>query len=209
VSITFTLITEGLRLLGLSITPSLTDSFLVYLEELKRWNKRVCNLTSLTNDEDIIIKHFFDSLLYLKVMPEGRLRIVDIGSGAGFPGLPIKIIRPDYSLAAIEAKGKKCSFIRHIIRKLGLKDVTVVNKRIEEVTDVDAFDVAVTRALFSPQEFIEKGERLLKEQGVLIISQGPAVWQEISTIHDHACDIIPLLLPFSTITRYLVTIKKA
>ncbi|HLC16662.1 MAG TPA: RsmG family class I SAM-dependent methyltransferase, partial [Thermodesulfovibrionia bacterium] len=76
---TFTLITEGFRLLGLSTAPSLTDSFLFYLDELKRWNKRVCNLTSLKNDEDIIIKHFFDSLLYLKVMPEGRLRIVDIG----------------------------------------------------------------------------------------------------------------------------------
>jgi 16S rRNA (guanine527-N7)-methyltransferase len=197
-------------LLELSTPPSVIDSFLLYLCELKRWNERVCNLTSLKKDEDIIIKHFFDSLLYLKVMPDGRLlRIVDIGSGAGFPGLPIKILRPDYSLTAIEARGKKCSFMRHIIRKLGLKDVTVINKRVEEVTDLSAFDVAVTRAVFSLREFIEKGEKLVKKNGVLIISQGPGVWQEISTIHERTCDVTSLPLPFSSITRYLVTIKKA
>jgi len=204
-----TLITEGLKLLELSISPSVIDSFLLYLYELKRWNERVCNLTSLKNDEDIIVKHFFDSILYLKVMPEGRMRIVDIGSGAGFPGFPIKLLRPDYSLTAIEARGKKCSFMRHMVRKLKLKDVAVVNKRVEEVTELSAFDVAVTRAVFSLKEFIEKGERLLKENGMLIISQGPGVWQEISTIHDRSCDVTPLLLPFSSITRYLVTIKKA
>jgi 16S rRNA (guanine527-N7)-methyltransferase len=185
------------------------DSFLLYLYELKRWNERVCNLTSLKNDEDIIVKHFFDSLLYLKVIPAGRLRIVDIGSGAGFPGFPIKLLRPDYSLTAIEARGKKCSFMRHMVRKLKLKDVAVVNKRVEEVTELSAFGVAVTRAVFSLKEFIEKGERLLKENGVLIISEGPNAWKEISTIHDRSCDVTPLPLPFSSIIRYLVTIKKA
>lgn len=201
------LILQGIKLLELPATPSVVDSFLIYLNELKRWDAKVCNLTSLKTDEDIIVKHFLDSLLYLKALPEGKLKVVDIGSGAGFPGLPVKLLRPDYTLTAVESRGKKCSFMRHIICKLKLQDVAVINKRVEEISESNVYDVAVTRA-FSLKEFIDKGQGLLKSNGLLIISLGPSVWQETESIQDASWFVTPFSLPFSSITRYLVTVKK-
>ncbi|MEW6215889.1 MAG: 16S rRNA (guanine(527)-N(7))-methyltransferase RsmG, partial [Nitrospirota bacterium] len=96
------------------------SAFMTYLSELKRWNKAY-NLTSLSKDEDIIIKHFLDSLLYLKAIPDGEIKIADVGSGAGFPGIPLKIIRPEIEMYLIEPSRKKSAFLRHIIRQVGLK----------------------------------------------------------------------------------------
>lgn len=203
----YSLIIQGIKLLELPADPSVTDSFLVYLNELKRWNARVCNLTSLKTDEDIIIKHFFDSLLYLKLLPEGKLRLVDIGSGPGFPGFPIKLFRPDYNLTVVESRGKKCSFMRHMVRRLKLLEVTVINKRVEELTESKSYDVAVTRA-FSLKEFINKGKGLLKDDGLLITSQGPSILKENLSFSGYDCSVTPLSLPLSSITRYFVTIKK-
>ena len=82
---------------------------MTYLSELKKWN-RAYNLTGLAKDEDIIIKHFLDSLLYLKAIPQGALQVADIGTGAGFPGIPITIIRPEIEMYLIEPSGKKVRF---------------------------------------------------------------------------------------------------
>ncbi len=125
------LLKKGLTELGFMPSEEQTNAFMTYLSELKKWNKAY-NLTGLKEDKDIIIKHFFDSLLYLKALPDGEITVADVGSGAGFPGLPIKIIRPEIEMYLIESSRKKAAFLKHIIRQLGLKKAEVIEKRIEE-----------------------------------------------------------------------------
>lgn len=109
------------------------DRFGIYGRELKDWNTKF-NLTSLTDDIDIIDKHFVDSLLLFQYETlETGIRIADVGAGAGFPGLPIKIYRPDIRLTLLESVGKKTKFLEHIVAELKLGDVEVVNNRAEVV----------------------------------------------------------------------------
>ncbi len=148
------LLRAGLEELGLRYSEKQVEAFITYLEELKKWN-RAYNLTALKTDRDIIIKHFLDSLLFAKALPPEVLTLADIGSGAGFPGIPIKIMCPDLSVFLIEPTQKKAIFLRHICSKLQLKNVEIIDKRIEEVKGLQV-DVAVTRALYSVREFIDK-----------------------------------------------------
>jgi len=186
------LIKDGLIELGLTPSTEQINAFITYLFELKRWNKAY-NLTGLKTDEDIIIKHFLDSLLYLKAMPEGKISVADIGSGAGFPGIPIKIIRPETEMYLIEPSRKKSAFLRHIIKELQLKKIEVIEKRIEETKGIQelplSVDVAVTRALFSIKEFIKKASHIVKQGGILILNKGPKVNEEIKALkgirYDH------------------------
>jgi 16S rRNA (guanine527-N7)-methyltransferase len=186
------------------------NAFMTYLSELKKWNKAY-NLTGLKNDEDIVIKHFFDSLLYLKAMPDGEIKVADIGSGAGFPGIPIKIIRPEIDMYLIESSGKKSAFLRHIIRELQLKKIEVIEKRIEE-TKVNqeipvSVDVAVTRALFDIKDFIKKASHIVKQGGMLILNKGPKVKEELKMIKDIKYEIVTVNLPLSDIKRYIVIVN--
>src|SRR2546422_4880806 len=113
--------TEGLRQLGLDVNGSagrvqapFLQQFLRYRQELLDWNTRM-NLTAITDPEEVWLKHFLDSLSLLSVYDESQTRLLDIGSGAGFPGLPLKIVRPQWQLTLLEATGKKVTFIQHII----------------------------------------------------------------------------------------------
>ena len=115
------LLKSGLAELGLPSSDEQINAFMTYLSELKKWN-RAYNLTGLAKDEDIVIKHFLDSLLYLKAIPQGALHIADVGTGAGFPGIPITIIRPETEMHLIEPSGKKAVFLRHIIWQLQFKE---------------------------------------------------------------------------------------
>src|SRR5208282_5320201 len=139
--------------LDVSVQADTVDRFLSYLFELKKWN-RAYNLTALKSDRDIIAKHFFDSLLFLKVFPEDSGNVCDVGSGAGFPGIPIAIVRPDISITLIEPSRKKCAFLRNIKKVINLNNVAVLEARVEDMKDSDFFNIAVTRALFSINEFI-------------------------------------------------------
>ncbi len=201
---------KGLIELGFKISEEQVRIFLLYLSELRKWNKAY-NLTGLKKDEDIIIKHFLDSLLYLKVMPEGEIRVADIGSGAGFPGIPIKIIRPEIEMYLVEPTGKKCMFLTNIIRLFDLSNIEVLGKRVEELKisrDLkSSVDVAVTRALFNINEFIKKASHIVKREGILILNKGPKVKEEIKRSKDVIYDILEVNLPFSNASRYIVRIK--
>ncbi len=201
---------KGLIELGFKISEEQVRIFLLYLSELRKWNKAY-NLTRLKKDEDIIIKHFLDSLLYLKVMPEGEIRVADIGSGAGFPGIPIKIIRPEIEMYLVEPTGKKCMFLTNIIRLFDLSNIEVLGKRVEELKisrDLkSSVDVAVTRALFNINEFIKKASHIVKREGILVLNKGPKVKEEIKRSKDVIYDILEVNLPFSNASRYIVRIK--
>src|SRR4030043_775315 len=204
------LIKDGLIELGLVPTIDQINAFMTYLSELKKWN-RTYNLTGLKKDEDIIIKHFLDSLLYLKVIPDGEIKVADVGSGAGFPGIPMKIIRPETGMNLIESSGKKSAFLRHIIRELELKKIEVIEKRIEEIKVNQELslpvDIAVTRALFSIKDFIKKASHIVKQGGILILNKGPKVKEELRIIKDIKYEIVTVNLPLSDIKRNIVIVN--
>src|SRR2546421_13094213 len=124
---------EGLQQVGLTIdNVQLLEQFQRYRQELLTWNARF-NLTAITDPEEVLTKHFLDSLSLLTVYDRPSARLLDIGAGAGFPGLPLKIVRPQWQVVLLEATGKKVAFLQHVIERLQLKDVEAVHGRAEEL----------------------------------------------------------------------------
>jgi 16S rRNA (guanine527-N7)-methyltransferase len=201
------LLRDGLIELGLVPLEDRINAFMTYLFELKKWNKAY-NLTGLRKDKDIIIKHFLDSLLYLNVMPHGDIKVADIGSGAGFPGIPIKIIRPEIEMYLIEPSGKKSAFLRHVVRQLQLEKIEVIEKRIEDIKIgrelQSPVDVAVTRALFSIKDFVKKASHIVRQEGILILNKGPKVKEELKMFRDIKYEIVTVNLPLTDIKRHIV-----
>ena len=191
------LLKEGLNQIGFSYSEEQIKAFMTFLSELKKWN-RAYNLTGLKSDTDIIIKHFLDSLLYLKVIPVypvrkqknstvvNALKIADAGTGAGFPGIPIKIMRPEIDITLIESSKKKTAFLRHILRVLSLNGVKVLDERVENLGKKyeKTYDVIVSRATFKIEDFIKKTCPYVKKNGVLVLSKGPKVFEEIKEMKD-------------------------
>ena len=198
------LLREGLKELGIEVVTKQADTFLLYLEELKKWN-RAHNLTGLKTDREIVIKHFLDSLLFLKVLPPSARSVADVGSGAGFPGIPMKIIMPGIRLYLIESSLKKAVFLRHVCHLLSLENCTVISQRLEEVDELKV-DAVVTRALYGAGEFVEKAARLLNEHGVLILSKGPKVGEESPGEKHYSLSVEPVILPLLKLKRNLITV---
>jgi 16S rRNA (guanine527-N7)-methyltransferase len=197
---------KGLEMLRISYTEEQLDAFSLFLAELKKWN-RAYNLTGLQTDADIVIKHFLDSLLFHKVLPGDIRTVADIGSGAGFPGIPMKIMQPELGMALVEPSQKKAQFLAHIQRTLRLDGLRIINMRVEDVHG-ELFDAAVTRALFSIHELIEKAERILKENGMLILGKGPKVGEELRDIIGRSIRMHDIVLPIQNSVRHLVVIGR-
>ena len=170
-----TLLKTSLERANFSLGQEKTEKLLVYLEELKRWNKKI-NLTAITEDSEIIEKHFINSLLFSYfIVPRPGLRVVDLGSGAGFPGLPIKIFLPGVSMTLLEASQKKTAFLKHVCRILGIKDIECLAKRSEELVKEKNrsrfYDIIITRAAG-----IERHEKafapLLIKNGLFVVQKG-------------------------------------
>lgn len=202
------LLKTGLNELGFSYSEKQINAFVTFLSELKKWN-RAYNLTALKTDEDIIIKHFLDSLLYLKVIPVNVLKMADAGTGAGFPGIPIKIIRPEIDITLIESSRKKTAFLRHIIRILNLKGISLLDKRIEALGKnyEKTYGVIVSRATFNVKDFMKKACPYAKENGILVLSKGPRVFKEIKELKNKSVIKKIIRLPFINTERNLLIIK--
>jgi 16S rRNA (guanine527-N7)-methyltransferase len=200
------LLLNGLIDIQISPTDEILSKFEIFLFELKKWNKTY-NLTALKSDEDIVIKHFLDSLLYLRLIPDKPFYICDIGSGAGFPGVPIAIVRSDLKIDLIEPSRKKTAFLRHLKRILSINNIEVLEKRVEDVSE-GIYDIALTRALFTIKELIIKARHVLKKDGYFIISKGPKFEDELKTFLENInIEIFPAKLPLTTIERYLIKIS--
>lgn len=197
---------KGLSELALEYSATQISAFMVYLAELKKWNNAY-NLTAIRKDEDIVIKHFLDSLLYLKALPEGNIRVLDVGSGAGFPGIPVKIMRPEIAMYLLEPSRKKAGFLAHIVRVLGLDGIEVMQSRIEDMKG-STVDAAMTRALFDIKDFVKKASPLVRAGGRIILSKGPKVKDELSVAGNIHFEMMELELPLSDTKRFIVIVSR-
>ena len=157
----------------LTLSEEASEHFRAYLELLLRWNQRI-SLTALESPEEIVRIHFVESVLATKTGIELGGRLADVGTGAGFPGLPLGIYLPELKLTLIEPNAKKCAFLAEVSRALELRDVEIVPKRYEDVRPPDPlFDILTSRALGQFVEFLEWAETVLVPGGNVAVWTGP------------------------------------
>jgi len=178
-----TAFTDDLRQLGLVLSEAQLEQFLTYRTELLDWNTRM-NLTAITNPEEVLMKHFLDSLTLLTIIDKPRLRLLDIGTGAGFPGLPLKIVRPQWSVTLLEATGKKVAFLNHMIDLLHLEDVEAIHGRAEELSHKPAyratFDVVTARAVAAIPTLLEYAAPCCRIRGLIIFPKKGNLAEELT-----------------------------
>lgn len=161
------------------------NQFKLYQQELLHWNQRT-NLTSITDPTQVEIKHFIDSLSCLKLInPSQSIRIIDVGSGAGFPGIPIKIAVPSFEVILLESTKKKVDFCRHILEKIRFDPNSALSGRAEDVahdvTQREKYDIAISRAVASLPALLEMSLPFVKVGGAAIAMKGKNIQQELET----------------------------
>lgn len=176
---------RGCKLMKLTVDGELVEQQHVYFNELKKWSKKVNLIAKGTEDLQILENHFLDSLAMVSHLPVGA-GLVDVGTGAGFPGLVCKVARPDVKLYLVEPRAKRVSFLNHIVRTLGLKDVTVKCSRIEDEADslnIDSVSHVTSRAVADVDGFIKMTAGFNQSVKRLCL-KGPKWKQELAEAED-------------------------
>jgi len=172
---------SGVRLLGLELTPQQVEQFALYLAELRRWNQSY-SLTTITEPFEVVHKHFLDSLNYLAPLKDSK-EIFDLGSGPGFPGLPLAIVLPQSKFTLVDARQKKTIFLKFIAQKMGLKNVEIIHLHLSQGNARTAFEhsfpAIVTRAVAILRDVVPVAESLLAPGGQLIFTDAHPDRQEI------------------------------
>lgn len=210
---------DALALLGLRLTQRQLAALHTFEQELLDWNEKF-NLTAIRDAESIRVKHFLDSLtcvLAFKDLPPTRL--IDVGTGAGFPGIPLKILYPNMRLTLVESVGKKAEFCRHVVQTLGLEGVEVLTARAEDVGQMaghrQSYDWAVARAVANLPVLAEYllplarvGGHVLAQKGESAPAEANAADVSIRILGGVLRQLIPVSLPGVVDDRYLVVIDK-
>jgi 16S rRNA (guanine527-N7)-methyltransferase len=168
---------------GLALNQRQLDQFATYAAELRRWNERV-NLTAISDEREIVIRHFLDSLRCALSWGAAPTSLVDVGAGAGFPGLPLKILRPELYLTLIESVEKKAVFLRHVVAELSLGDVGVVVGRAEtagrDAEHREQYDVVIARAVAELRVLAEYCLPLCRIDGRFLAPKGAQIADELA-----------------------------
>ncbi len=202
--------------LGLLISEQQYQAFELLLKELLRWNRQI-NLTAITKDDAMTVKHLIDSLHLVPLLQQGE-QLLDIGSGAGFPALVVAIMRPDCQISSIDAVAKKISFQKHCARLLKLENLRAVHGRVEQlaVEQPSAFDLVTSRAFSSLELFVDLGLPLVRQGGRIISMRSAEGEQELQQLleqfslvglHPEPCQ--NYRLPLQMGERSLVILRKA
>ena len=209
---------KNARQLGIELGVQQLAQFDVYKNELLQWNAKT-NLISENSSQEIISRHFLDSLIAMQFIHKPDAHIIDVGCGAGFPGLPLKIALPSLKLYLLETNRKKVSFLKHIIRLLNLAEAFVLHDRVENIMKKDSlrekFDILISRAAFKLSELLPQGEFFLAQGGKLIALKGPNVDEDLAqcapAINQYKiCQLIQhdINVPFLEARRKIIIGKK-
>ncbi len=218
------IVEKGSKKFGIEINPDMVQQLSNHCIELLKWNKKM-NLTAIKDPMDVAVKHVIDSIVPSQFI-SNKSHVLDIGAGGGFPGIPVKIMKPDIHLTMVDASRKKVSFLKHVIRFLKFENADAFHVRaeslIDEVNYLNHFDVIISRAFSDLKMFITLALPLLKKDGMLIAMKGSDFDKEIinikkrsffinnvEAIHfkDLNIDIKKYTLPFSDDCRSLLLIK--
>lgn len=211
-------LTVGAAELGIRLTPREVELFQRYGRELAVWNRRI-NLSAISDAEGVLRKHFLDSLAILPYLPEQAENLADVGSGAGFPGVPLKIARAELEVVLLESVGKKTEFLRHVVRALELSGVTVRQERAEaagrDPALREAFAVVTGRAVAPLPVLAELALPLVRVGGVFLAPKGPAVQDELkaatralAVLGGEVESVKEFELPYEAGRRSLVLVRK-
>jgi 16S rRNA (guanine527-N7)-methyltransferase len=189
------LLVKGAAELGLCLTPRQVESFRVYHRELVAWNRRM-NLTAIVDSEEAQLRHFVDSLTVARVLTgpvRDHGRMLDVGAGAGFPGLPLKLMFPGMHLSMLDSVGKKTSFLKHLVETLELEDVDVYNGRAEDLAMRselrESFDVVVSRGVARMRVLMEYTLPYCRIGGIVVTMKKGGIEPEVSDAL-HAMDVL-------------------
>lgn len=221
------LLEDGCRTLGIPLSPHQIEQFGRYYDALVLWSKKF-NLTAITDYEGVQTKHFLDSLVALPVIVEElgetlplkrRSHLVDVGTGAGFPGLPLKIAAPRLKLTLMDGTGKKIRFLSAMVDALGLENTDVVQGRAEELGRATAhrgqYDLVTARAVAPLNTLVEYLLPLVRRNGYAIVYKGPSASEEfidarkaIEVLGGEVIRFAPVEVPHLDESRFIILIKK-
>lgn len=202
--------------LGISITDKQLEQLNEYYKALVEWNKKI-NLTSITDEKDVYLKHFYDSLTLFKEYDLTKdISLCDVGTGAGFPGIVLKIVFPNLKITLVDSLQKRLNFLDYVIKLLGLKDVELVHERMEYYSkqNEEKFDIITSRAVAKVKILVEISFKALKISGHLILMKA-SFEEELSDaekitkdIGGKVVDVNTFKLPIENSQRALINIKK-
>ena len=206
---------KELEKIGISITKEQLNNLEIYYNLLVEENKKY-NLTSITNKEEVYLKHFYDSLTTIRSIKLDDQYVCDVGTGAGFPGIVLKVVFPNIKLDLIDATLKKCNFLKLVIQKLNLKNVTVINARIEDYSKInrEKYDIVTSRAVAPLKHLLEYSIPLLKVNGTFVALKSNLT-EELKNIDNYYKklyleneNIITFKLPIEKSNRTIYKIEK-
>jgi 16S rRNA (guanine527-N7)-methyltransferase len=193
------------------------DKLYQYMQLLIQWNEKI-NLTAITQPEEIIVKHFVDSLTVLKYIDMGAT-IVDVGTGAGFPGIPIKVFREDVKTTLLDSLNKRILFLEEVINQIGIKDIKCIHARAEELASREEhrekYDIAISRAVANMSTLLEYTLPYVRKGGKVICMKGSNIEEElkqcqkaIKILGGELQELEAFELPLTDIKRNIIIIKK-
>ncbi len=210
------LLVQGGKTFGIDLDEKIIVCFERYLQELRKWNQKI-NLTAIRSEKEITLKHFVDSFSVYPYLDQ-RSSVLDIGSGAGFPGIPLKMVQPSLRMTMIDSVLKKVDFQRHIIRMLGLKGIEAIHSRIQDrrvLEDLGGrFDFILSRAFSDLRTFLLLASPFLKKKGTAIIMKGGLGHKELEALTEAEQSSyqleksVSLTLPFSSFKRTILLFEK-
>jgi 16S rRNA (guanine527-N7)-methyltransferase len=196
---------RGMQKLGLENIPQVISKLLIYKELLIKWNKSF-NLTSIKNRE-VVTHHFLDCLSIIPFIKSSSL--LDVGTGAGLPGIIIAIVKPDIKVSLIDKVGKKIAFIKRVVPELEIKNIDTYHDRVELLTSEEKYDGIISRAFSNMDDFIKSTKHLIKSQGVWYGMKSKKILNDEMININQPWTLEKLDVPFLDAERYLVKVSNS